>query len=89
MRDLIDREDALMCATGEIPEGGTYEDALKMVAKRLQMLPPVKSETCEGCQDPCIMYEPKMRACENKSEPVDVLRDEITDETFKHLLDNY
>ena len=65
MSDLINREDALMCATGEVPEGGTYEDALKMVAKRLQMLPPVKPE------------------------PVDVLRDEIIDETFKHLMDNY
>ena len=47
------------------------------------------NKTCDGCQEPCIMYEPKMRACEDKSEPVDVLRDEITDETLKHLLDNY
>ena len=46
--DAISREDALMCATGEIPEGGTYEDALKTVAKRLQMLPPVDPEQKAG-----------------------------------------
>ena len=25
-------------------------------------------ETCEGCEHPCIMYEPKMKACERKHE---------------------
>lgn len=25
-----------------------------------------KPETCKGCLEPCIMYEPDMRACKNK-----------------------
>ena len=66
-----------------------FNSALIECVDELMELPPVKPDTCEGCKEPCIMYEPKMRACEDKSEPVDVLRDEITDETLKHLLDNY
>jgi len=26
----------------------------------------VKTETCKGCLEPCIMYEPDMRACKKK-----------------------
>ena len=27
---------------------------------------PEKPETCKGCLEPCIMYEPDMRACKKK-----------------------
>ena len=30
------------------------------------MRKPKKPETCKGCLEPCIMYEPDMRACKKK-----------------------
>ena len=39
--ELVNKEDALMCATGEIKDGMTAEDVFVMVAKRLKNLSPV------------------------------------------------
>lgn len=48
MSNFIDREEALMCVAGEVPENGTYEDAMKMIAKRLQNLPYFDTTTKVG-----------------------------------------
>ena len=55
--DVISREDALMCATGEIKQDMTAEEALMIVAKRLRKLPTldhphiIQCKDCKHCWD--------------------------------------
>lgn len=49
-----------------------YDTALKMGIKALDKYAE-PSETCEDCEHPCIMYEPKMKACERKHECEDAI----------------
>lgn len=39
------------------------EDAIAIIDKVYKA---EKPETCKGCLEPCIMYEPDMRACKKK-----------------------
>ena len=45
-------------------------EEIKEIVTAWQPLPEVykaeKPETCKGCLEPCIMYEPDMRACKKK-----------------------
>lgn len=38
----------------------------------------MSGETCEGCKEPCIMYEPKMRACEDKQREESIMPNKPT-----------
>jgi len=53
MKDLVNRDDVLMCLTGDIT-GMTIEDYIKMVEERVKALPNAKpgAEDCWGCNCP-------------------------------------
>ena len=46
--DAINREDALMCLTGELKETDTIETIIARFIKRLKSLPPVNPQTNTG-----------------------------------------
>lgn len=64
-----------------IGEGRTVETYKELLTECIKVLPSVekngewikmkrnkaeKHETCKGCLEPCIMYEPDMRGCKKK-----------------------
>lgn len=50
--DAISREEALLCCTGQVDIGATFEDAIAMITKRLKKLPSVTPITVRSeCED--------------------------------------
>ena len=49
--DAINREDALMCLTGEIKETDTIETIIARIVRRIRKLPPVNPTKTGHCKD--------------------------------------
>lgn len=62
MRELIERKDALMTLTGEIPENMTLEDYVAMVFRRLNELHPALTDIPEATSENTNMNEPLITA---------------------------